>query len=98
MLIELKLSSTAAEDDLVKRVEPEYPEEARRQNIQGAVVIEVHIDQAGVVQEVKLISGPDILAKAATDAVKQWRYRPTLLNGQPVETETQVLVNFMGDK
>ena len=87
-------SSAAAEDGLVQRVEPEYPEEARLQNIQGAVVLEVQIDQTGVVQAVRLISGPDILANAAIDAVKHWRFKARSADTRPAETQTRITLNF----
>jgi TonB family protein len=90
----VEVSSAAAEDGLVHRVEPDYPDEARRQNIQGAVVLEVHIDRHGAVQEVKLISGPDPLAQAAIDAVKQWQFKPRVANGHLVEMQTRITLNF----
>jgi len=90
----VELSSAAAEDGLVHRVEPDYPDEARRQGIQGAVVLEVHIDGQGAVQEVKLISGPDLLAQAAIDAVKQWQFKPRTTKGHLVEMQTRITLNF----
>jgi len=76
------------------RVEPDYPEEARRQGVQGAVVLEVHIKPDGAVQELKLISGPSLLAQAATDAVRQWKFKPHVVNGHRVEMQTVVTLNF----
>jgi TonB family protein len=90
----MELSAAAAEDGLVHRVEPDYPEEARRQGIQGAVVLEVHINPDGTVQELELISGPTLLAQAATDAVKQWRFKPHTVNGQRAEMQTVITLNF----
>jgi TonB family protein len=90
----VELSSAAAEDGLVSRVEPEYPDEARRQSIQGAVVLEVHIDRNGAVQEVKLVHGPQVLAEAAAAAVKQWKFRPRIANGHLVEMQTTITLNF----
>lgn len=90
----VELSSAAAEDGLVHRVEPEYPDEARRQNIQGAVVLEVHIDRNGSVQDVKLVSGPEVLAEAAAAAVKQWKFKPRIANGHLVEMQTRITLNF----
>jgi protein TonB len=56
------------------------------------------IGKDGTIKKVKVVSGPPMLQNAAAEAVKQWRYRPTLLNGQPVETDTQVLINFVGER
>jgi TonB family protein len=90
----MELSPAAAEDSLVHRVEPEYPEEARQQQIQGPVVLDVHINQDGTVQEVKMVSGDSVLAQAAMDAVKQWRFKPHTVNGHPAEMQTRVTLNF----
>lgn len=79
---------------LITKVAPEYPAAARDQRIQGAVVLAVIIDREGSVSNIQLISGHPLLAPAAIDAVKQWKYKPYLLNGEPVEIETQVTVNF----
>jgi len=90
----MELSAVAAESGLVHRVEPDYPEEARRQGVQGAVVLEVHINPAGAVQELKLISGSPLLAQAATDAVRQWKFKPHMVNGHRAEMQTVVTLNF----
>jgi TonB family protein len=90
----MELSPAAAEDGLVHRVEPDYPEEARRQQIQGAVVLDVHINQDGTVQQLRLVSGPALLAQAAMDAVKQWRFKPHTANGHLVEMQTRITLNF----
>jgi protein TonB len=79
---------------LTYRVEPEYPEAAKRQQIEGAVKIHQVISAGGSVQSVKLISGPQLLAPAALEAAKYWRYFPALLNGQPVEAELDVEIDF----
>ena len=79
---------------LVTKVHPEYPADAKAQKIQGVVVLRVIIDKEGNVSEIQLISGHPLLAPAAIEAVKQWKYRPFLLKGSPVEIETQVQVNF----
>jgi TonB family protein len=86
--------SPAAEGSLLHRVEPEYPEDARQQHIQGAVVLEVHIGGDGAVQEVHVVSGPAQLAQASTDAVKQWRFQPRSLNGRAAEMQTRITLNF----
>jgi len=76
-------------------VNPEYPSDAREQHIQGVVILKVNIDKEGNVYNVELISGHPLLAPAAMAAVRQWKYKPYLLNGMPVEVETQVQVNFV---
>jgi TonB family protein len=83
-----------AEGGVVRRVEPEYPEEARQQRIQGAVVLEVRIGRDGAVEGVRLVSGQAMLADAAIAAVKQWRFKPRVVKGTAVEMETRVTLNF----
>jgi protein TonB len=79
---------------LLHRVEPDYPEEARQQRIEGLVVLDVRTREDGTIEEVKLVSGQPTLADAAMAAVKQWRFRPRMVKGQPVEMQTQVTLNF----
>ncbi|MBI5086502.1 MAG: M56 family metallopeptidase [Acidobacteria bacterium] len=79
---------------LVTRVDPEYPPLARQAGIQGVVRFTVTIGGEGDVKQASLVAGHPLLVQAAVDAVKQWRYRPTLLNGQPVEVVTQAEVRF----
>jgi len=90
----MELSPAAAEDSLIHRVEPEYPEEARKQQIQGPVALDVHINQDGAVQQLKVLSGDSLLAQAAIDAVKQWRFQPHTVNGHAVEMQTRITLNF----
>ena len=90
----VQLSPEAAEGSLLHRVEPDYPEEAREQQIQGAVVLDVRINPSGAVEDITLVSGPPLLAQAATDAVKQWRFRPGSAKGRPVEMQTRITLNF----
>jgi TonB family protein len=90
----VQLSPEAAEGILLHRVEPEYPEQARSQKIQGAVVLDVRITASGAVQHVQVLSGDPLLAQASTDAVKQWRYKPHTQNGYPAPMQTQVTLNF----
>jgi len=80
--------------NLVRKVKPSYPHTAIIMRIQGAVILEAIIDREGRVENLKVLSGHPLLIPAAFEAVQQWRYRPTLLNGQPVEVVTQVTVNF----
>jgi protein TonB len=67
---------------------------ARQARIQGAVLLEAVIAKDGSIENLHVISGHPMLSSAAVEAVKQWRYRPYTLNGQPVEVETQITVNF----
>ncbi len=102
----LALTAVAAEDavirvggnvqqaNLVNKVTPVYPAQAKQDRVQGTVQLEVIIDKEGRVESVSVLGGPDPLVQAAVDAVKQWTYRPTLLNGEPVEVQTTVTVNF----
>jgi protein TonB len=79
---------------LVQQVEPAYPELAKIARIQGTVQLAAVIAHDGTISKLRVLSGPPLLVAAAVDAVRQWRYRPYILNGQPVEVETQVSVNF----
>lgn len=79
---------------LVHEVQPGYPILAKEVHLQGAVVIDSVIDAQGNVTQMKLVSGPPLLVTAAFDAVRQWKYQPTLLNGEPVAVEMQVTVHF----
>ena len=90
----VRVSQGSAAGLVKKRVAPHYPEEARAQRIQGMVTLKVWISTAGDVIDATLISGHPALAQAAIGAVKKWKYKPFLLNGQPMEIETEVVVNF----
>lgn len=79
---------------LVTKVQPVYPPEARAARIQGQVVLKAQINQTGDVVSLELVSGHPLLAPAALEAVKQWKYKPYLLNGKAANVETQILVNF----
>jgi len=79
---------------LIKRVSPEYPEEARQKAIQGTVVLNVVLRKDGSVTVQNVAEGDPILSPAAIEAVRQWRYTPTVLNGQPVEIQTKISVVF----
>jgi len=74
--------------------QPEYPQIAKMARVQGVVRLSAVISESGTIQDLKLISGPPLLVKAAMDAVSRWRYQPTLLNGEPVQVETEIDVNF----
>ncbi len=79
---------------LIKKVPPDYPADAREARIQGQVVLQALVDKNGDVEKLTLVSGHPLLAPAAIEAVKQWKYKPYLLNGQPVAMETWVTVSF----
>jgi TonB family protein len=80
--------------NIMQKVNPIYPPEAKAQRIQGQVRFTVIIGKDGTVQNITLVSGDPVLAQAAREAVQKWIYKPTLLNGDPVEVATQVDVNF----
>ncbi len=88
------LVSTISPGGLIHRVEPVYPPLALASRVQGPVKLELLINEEGVVQEVKFISGHVLFKEAATAAVRQWRYRPTILNGEPVPIQGIVIVTF----
>jgi TonB family protein len=90
----LTLPEGLAEGNLLYRVEPDYPEEARRQGVQGPVVLDLHIGKDGLVQGVDLVSGQPLLAQAATAAVKQWRFRTRYVNGNEVEMQARITLHF----
>ncbi len=90
----VKLSADAAQALLVNSVQPRYPKKARKKRIQGEVLLKILISPKGDVREVTVESGDLLLASAATIAVKQWKYRPYLTRGRPVELESYVRMNF----
>ncbi len=90
----VRVSAGVTSGLLIKRVQPNYPPLARQARIQGTVVLHAVISKEGAIENLTLVSGHPMLAPAAIDAVKQWRYKPYLLNGEPVEVDTEVQVNF----
>jgi TonB family protein len=90
----LRVSSGVAEGLKIHDVTPRYPVEARQQRIEGDVILQATIDTKGNLGKLKVIQGDPILVAAAVDAVKQWKYRPYLLKGEPVEVETTIRVQF----
>src|SRR3954449_8726581 len=90
----VRVSSGVQSGILVRKVQPSYPPLARQARIQGSVVLQAQISKNGDIENLQLVSGHPMLAPAAIEAVKQWKYKPYLLNGEPVEVETQVQVNF----
>ncbi len=90
----VRVSQGVTQGLLIRKVQPTYPPLARQARIQGAVLLQAEISKDGTIQNLRLISGHPMLTSAAIDAVKQWRYKPYILNGEPVEVETQITVNF----
>jgi TonB family protein len=90
----IKVGGNVQATNLVKKVNPVYPVDAKTAKIQGKVTLTVTISKEGKVENIQVASGDPILAAAAVEAVRQWEYRPTLLNGDPVAVLTQVDVNF----
>jgi protein TonB len=90
----LNVSQGVSQGLLVKKVQPKYPPNALRARIEGSVQLLATISKNGDISTVKILSGDSQLSHAAADAVKQWKYKPYLLNGSPVEIQTQITVNF----
>ncbi len=90
----VRVSSGVSEGMLVHKVQPTYPPLARQARIQGSVVLQAVISKNGTIENLKMVQGHPMLAPAAIDAVKQWKYKPYFLNGEPVEVETMITVNF----
>ncbi|HXO87381.1 MAG TPA: TonB family protein [Candidatus Acidoferrales bacterium] len=88
-------SGSVMEAMLVHRVQPEYPRLAKNIGLSGTVILRARIGTDGEVRDLQRVSGNALLAHAALAAVQQWRYRPTMLNGEAVEVETQITVNFV---
>jgi protein TonB len=92
--LKLRISQGVAEGNILHKVPPRYPLEAKQKNITGDVILGFTIDRSGNVTGLKIISGHPLLAPAAVDAVRQWKYRPYLLNGEPVDVETTARISF----
>jgi protein TonB len=75
-------------------VQPAYPVLAKQMKVQGSVILQALIGKDGLIQDLHVTSGPEILSAAAREAVKQWRFKPYLQNGEPVETQARITVNF----
>jgi protein TonB len=90
----IRVASRVVEANLIHDVPPQYPPEAGRARLEGAVVLMALIGQDGSVKDVRVESGLPILAQAAIDAVKQWRYKPYLIDGEPVEVDSRITINF----
>jgi TonB family protein len=90
----LRVAQGVMEGQLLHRVEPVYPPEARRNHIQGTVLLQATIGKDGRIHGVKAVAGPKELIEASIGAIEQWRYRPYLLEGEPVEVETTIKIEF----
>ncbi|MBV9610567.1 MAG: energy transducer TonB [Acidobacteria bacterium] len=90
----VRVSAGVQAGNLVNQVKPTYPQIAKNARIQGAVVLQAEISKQGTIENLRVMSGHPMLVPAALDAVKQWRYKPYYLNGEPVAVETTITVNF----
>jgi protein TonB len=90
----LNVSSGVMAGNLLAKTLPQYPAIAKAAHIQGVVVLQATISKIGLIQNLRVISGPPMLQQAAMDAVRSWHYKPYLLNGEPVEVETTINVVF----
>jgi protein TonB len=88
------VSSGVIEGLAISRPQPVYPPIAKAAHVQGVVVLHALISKQGTIEDLKVVSGPPMLTSSAVDAVKRWRYKPYLLNGEPTEVETTINVNF----
>ena len=79
---------------MIKKVQPQYPPLAKSARVQGTVEFTAVISKEGKIENLKLVRGHPLLVNAAKEAVLQWRYKPTMLNGEPVEVVTDIIVNF----
>jgi TonB family protein len=93
--LRIRVGGNVQAANLIKKVQPAYPAEARSRLIQGTVEFTATIGKDGKIGTLTLASGPLALYESARDAVRQWVYKPTLLNGQPVEVVTQLNVNYV---
>jgi protein TonB len=84
-----------AEGNIVRQVQPKYPPLAQAAGIQGTVQLRAIVSKSGTIEDLKVVSGPAMLITAAVEAVKQWRYRPYMLNGEPIEVDTEITVRFV---
>ncbi len=94
LLEPVKVDEEVADKLVVRKVSPVYPDQALRSGMQGTVVLQALISREGMVEDLKLMGGSLILGEAAVAAVRQWHYQPYFVNGRPVETQTQVTVEF----
>src|SRR5262249_9404726 len=89
-----RIDGAVAQGNLISQTTPVYPELARAARVQGVVTLSAVISKEGAVENLTVVSGHPLLTQAALDAVKQWRYKPYVLDGQPVAVQTTITVNF----
>jgi periplasmic protein TonB len=90
----IRVASTLQVSRLIKKVDPEYPIIAKRGRIEGTVIAEARITESGTVDSLRIISGNSLFYQSVLDALKQWQYQPTIMNGEPIEVITTITVNF----
>jgi len=90
----LRISQGVTQGMVISKIEPGYPKIALAAHVSGVVLLHAIISKEGTITELQVVNGSPLLTPAAIDAVKQWRYRPYLLNGEPAEVETYVTVTF----
>jgi protein TonB len=90
----IKVSQGVTQGLILKRVQPVYPQQALQMRVHGAVQLQAEISKTGAISNIKVLSGDAVLARAAVQAVSQWKYKPYFLNGEPVDIQTQITVNF----
>ncbi len=90
----IRVGGNVQQTKLLVQTHPVYPQEAKEKGIQGTVMLEATIGRDGKVENLQVLSGEPVLATAAIDAVRNWRYATTLLNGDPIEVVTNINVNF----
>jgi TonB family protein len=90
----IRVEEGVTRGSIIKKVLPKYPKEARKNRVQGTVVLQALISKTGDIADLRVINGDDLLVPAAIKAVEQWKYRPYLLKGQPVEVQTRITLNF----
>jgi len=91
----VKVSSRVAAALIISQPDPVYPAIAKAAHVQGAVILHAYISKEGAIEDLSVVSGNGMLVNAARDAVQCWRYKPYLLNGEPIEVETSITVNFV---
>jgi periplasmic protein TonB len=90
----VNISAGVAQGMILQKTQPVYPPIAKAARVSGTVVLQAMISKSGTIENLRVISGPAMLQSAAMDAVRSWRYRPYLLNNEPVEVETTINVIF----
>ena len=90
----LRISQGVSQGLILKKVQPTYPPQAMQMRLEGRVELQANVSKTGNISGIKQLSGDAILGRAAMEAVRQWKYKPYYLNGEPIEIQTQISVNF----